>query len=173
MPDPRKFSLLLTASQAANRLGVSVERVLLWAAEGRLRIAGQDEGGRSLFREHIIDTVGENLVALMPPGRPLKNLRRNPNVDLPEPRRPCGCNPTRSALHLCQTGAALNAALQLAEMLAVAMPGDALLRRVASLCREALTKHLMPSAEGPPHYPDTPVVIPDSSRLAQIRSEAV
>jgi hypothetical protein len=141
------MSLLLTASQAADRLGVSVERVLLWAADGRLRIAGQDEDGRALFREHIIETIGEDLVGLTPPkGRRQRNLRPDRDVDPHAPRLVCGCNPGRSALHFCQTGAALYAALQLAEMLAVAMPRDPLLRKLARLCREALVKHLMPAA---------------------------
>jgi hypothetical protein len=63
---PRGFSLLLTGTQAAERLGVSVQCVLHWAAKGRLPIAGQDEDGRALFREHVIETTGEDLVALVP-----------------------------------------------------------------------------------------------------------
>jgi predicted site-specific integrase-resolvase len=62
----RGFSLLLTGTQAAERLGVSVQRVLHWAAQGRLPIAGQDEDGRALFREHVVETTGEDLVALVP-----------------------------------------------------------------------------------------------------------
>lgn len=71
---PRGFSLLLTATQAAERLGVSVQRISRWAAEGRLPIAGQDEDGRALFREHVIETSGEDLLALVRPGdrRPRK-----------------------------------------------------------------------------------------------------
>jgi hypothetical protein len=73
---PRGFSLLLTGTQAAERLGISVQRVLRWAAEGRLPIAGQDEDGRALFREHVIETIGEDLVALVPPGdRRLRKMR--------------------------------------------------------------------------------------------------
>jgi hypothetical protein len=146
MPSTRGLSLLLTASQAADRLGVTVERVLLWAAEGRLRVAGQDENGRALFREHIIESIGADLVALTPPeGRRQRNLRPDRDVDPHVPRLVCGCNPARSALHLCRTGAALNAALQLAETLAVAIPDDPLLRKLAGLCRETLMKHLMPA----------------------------
>ena len=63
----RGFSLLLTGTQAAERLGVSVQLILRWAAEGRLPIAGQDEDGRALFREHVIETIGENLVTQRPP----------------------------------------------------------------------------------------------------------
>jgi hypothetical protein len=146
MPSFCGFSLLLTASQAADRLGVSVERVLLWAAEGRLRVAGQDEDGRALFREHVIDSRGEELAALTPPelrrrgGKP-SDKRLNSERGQP---LPCGCNLGRSPLHLCRTGAALNGALQLTETLAVAVPDDPLVRRLAGLCREALMKHLMP-----------------------------
>jgi hypothetical protein len=147
MASSRGFSLLLTASQVADRLGVSVERVLLWAAEGRLRIAGQDEDGRALFRERVVDSRGEELAALTgselrlrggkPSGKRLNSERGRP--------LPCGCNLGRSPLHLCRTGAALNAALQLTETLAIAIPGDPLVRKLARLCREGLMRHLMPS----------------------------
>jgi hypothetical protein len=149
MSSPRGFSLLLTASQAAGRLGVAVETVLGWAAAGRLRIAGQDEEGRALFRESVIDSRGEELAALTLPA--LGRLKRKPNDKQPHTERglplPCGCNLARSPLHLCRTGAALNAALQLAETLAAAVPDDPLLRKLAELCREALKKHLMPAAD--------------------------
>jgi hypothetical protein len=61
MPSPRGFSLLLTASQAAGRLGVPIQTVLGWAAAGDLRIAGQDEDGRALFREAAIEGPGKEL----------------------------------------------------------------------------------------------------------------
>jgi len=73
----RGFSLLLTGTQAAERLGVSVQRVLHWAAEGRLPIAGQDEDGRALFREHVIETTGADLVARMPPAERWPRRARN------------------------------------------------------------------------------------------------
>jgi hypothetical protein len=111
-----------------------------------LRVAGQDENGRTLFREHIIETIGEELVALTPPeGRRQRKLRPDRDADPQPPKLACGCNPARSALHLCRTGAALNAALQLAETLAVAIPDDPLLRKLAKLCREALIRHLIPA----------------------------
>jgi hypothetical protein len=72
MPSRRGFSLLLTASQAASRLGVPIETVLGWAATGQLRIAGQDEDGRALFREAAIDTRDEELASLTVPGPRLK-----------------------------------------------------------------------------------------------------
>ena len=72
MPSRRGFSLLLTASQTASRLGVPIETVLGWAATGQLRIAGQDEDGRALFREAAIDTRGEELASLTVPGPRLR-----------------------------------------------------------------------------------------------------
>jgi hypothetical protein len=146
----RRFSLLLTASQTAEVLGVSLHRILSWASDGKLRVIAQTENGQLLFREHEIAGDGEMLAALVPPGerRPRKYRL---HAALPFYERPpeqcdlgCGCNLARSPLYLCRTGAALNAALQLAEMLAVAMPNDPLLRKLAGLCREALMKHLMP-----------------------------
>jgi hypothetical protein len=138
--------LLLTASQAAGRLGVPIEKVLGWAVTGQLQIAGQDEDGRALFREGVIDSVGEDLAALIPLElRCAKKGQHRPRAE--EARsHACGCNLGRSSLHLCPTGAALNAALQLADMLAAAMPHDPLLRRLVALCREALSKHLTPSS---------------------------
>jgi hypothetical protein len=111
-----------------------------------LRVAGQDEDGRALFREHVIDSRGEELAVLTPPelrrrgGKP-SDKRLNSERGAP---LPCGCNLGRSPLHLCRTGAALNAALQLTETLAVAMPDDPLVRKLAGLCRECLMRHLMP-----------------------------
>lgn len=61
MPSARGFNLLLTARQAAARLGISTSVVLAWAAAGRLRIAGQDEDGRALFREDAVDRLAEDL----------------------------------------------------------------------------------------------------------------
>lgn len=61
MPSPRGFNLLLTASQAAMRLDVSTSAVLAWAAAGKLRIAGQDEDGRALFREGAVESLAEHL----------------------------------------------------------------------------------------------------------------
>jgi hypothetical protein len=139
-----RFSILLTATQAAERLGTSVERVLLWAAQGHLQMAGQDEDGRALFREHVIETMGQQLVALVPQElrRPRKSTNSTVLRKYGTPLQ-CGCNPARSAFYLCRTGAALNAALQLAEGLAAAMPSDALLRKLAGLCRDALARHLV------------------------------
>ena len=122
-------------------------------------IAGQDEDGRALFRERVIDSRGEELAALTlselrPPGGKRSDKRLNSERG---PPLSCGCNLGRSPLHLCRTGAALNAALQLTETLAVAMPNDPLVRKLAGLCREGLIRHLMPRprvtmAQGPHDY---------------------
>lgn len=136
MPSPRGFSLLMTASQAAARLGVPIETVLGWAAAGQLRIAGQDEDGRALFREAAIDSRGEELATAPLPGPCLKKkAREQPQDDQP---LLCGCD----LPGLCRTGAAINAALQLAEVIAIVVPTEPISRKLVSICREALTKHL-------------------------------
>jgi hypothetical protein len=148
MPSTRGFSLLLTASQAAARLGVPIETVLGWAATGQLRIAGQDEDGRALFREAVIDSRGEQLAELTLPGPRLRKRTGEGQLDAEDaPSLPCGCNVGRSPPRLCRNGAALNAAFQLADIIAVAMPNDPLLRKLVGICREALTKHLTAPAE--------------------------
>jgi excisionase family DNA binding protein len=58
---PRGFSILLTSSQAAERLGVPVQRVLALVADGRLRVAAQDEDGRVLIREHLVKELAADL----------------------------------------------------------------------------------------------------------------
>ena len=57
----RGFSILLTASQAAERLGVPVQRILALVASGRLRVAAQDEDGRVLIREHLVQELAADL----------------------------------------------------------------------------------------------------------------
>jgi hypothetical protein len=177
MPSPRGFSLLLTASQAAERLGVPIETVLGWAAAGQLRVAGQDEDGRALFREAVIDSRGEELATLTAPELRLRKRTREGSSDtehgLP---LPCGCNLKRSPVRFCRNGAALNAALQLAELIAGAMPSDPLLRKLGGICREALAKHLTPpmeATETPTPCPGTNMVAPNFGQLPQIRSEVL
>jgi hypothetical protein len=138
MLDP--IPLLMTTHEAAEYLGVSVERVLTWTRDGRLPAAARAENGDILFRLHVLDDIGEMLVAFAP----VKYDRRRRTTRSEDQAQPlqCGCNPARSAFHLCRTAAALNAALQLAEGLAAAMPSDPLLRKLSGLCRDALTRHL-------------------------------
>ena len=177
MPSRRGFSLLLTAAQAASRLGVPIETVLGWAATGQLRIAGQDEDGRALFREAAIDTRGEELASLTVPGPRLRKGTSEVQRDEEhEPPLPCGCNLRRSPPRLCRNGAALNAALQLVELIAAAMPNDPLLPKLARICREALTKHLTVPAKatgGSACRTATGAEIAGFSPLPQIRSETV
>jgi hypothetical protein len=176
MPSRRGFSLLLTASQAAARLGVPVETVVGWAATGQLRIAGQDEDGRALFREAVIDGRGEELAALTLPGPRVRKGTGEEQLDTEdEPSLLCGCNLRRSPPRLCRNGAALNAAFQLADMIAVAMPNDPLLRKLVGICREALSKHLAPPtevAERAAHYAGINAKPAGFCGLPQIRSGA-
>jgi hypothetical protein len=142
VPSPRGFSLLLTASQGAARLGVPIQTVLGWAAASELRIAGQDEDGRALFREAVIDSRGEELAeADRAKPRPPKQTR---NAVRTITRRPlaCGCDLERPHPFLCGDGLALSAALQFAEFITFVMPDDHELRRVAEACRDALSRHL-------------------------------
>lgn len=143
MPSPRGFSLLLTASQAAARLGVPIQAVLGWAAAGELRIAGQDEDGRALFREAAIDSRGKEL-AEAHRAKPHSPKQAHDVVGT----LPCGCDLERPRPCLCRDGLALNAALQFAEFLTIVMPDDPLLRGLAEACRDALMRHLN-SAAGP------------------------
>jgi hypothetical protein len=134
--------LLLTASQAAGRLGVDIQTVLSWAAAGDLRIAGQDEEGRALFREAAIDSRGKELAEAdrtksRPPKQAFHALGTMARTPLP-----CGCDLERPHPCLCRDGVALSTALQFAEFLAFLMPDDPLLGRLAEACREALLRHM-------------------------------
>jgi hypothetical protein len=147
MPSSRGFSLLLTASQAASRLVVPIQTVLAWAAAGELRIAGQDEDGRALFREALIDSRGKELAEV---DRAKPRLpKQTHNVVGTTARTPllCGCDLERPDPYLCGHGLALSNALQFAEFITLVMPDDPLARRLADACRDALMRHLS-SAEG-------------------------
>ena len=140
--------MLLTASQAATRLGVPIQAVLGWAAAGELRIAGQDEDGRALFREAVIDSRGTELAEA---DRAKLRLTKQPHNVVGTTActpLPCGCDLERPHPCLCRDGLALNAALQFAEFLTIVMPDYPLLRRLAEACRDALMRHLN-SATGP------------------------
>jgi excisionase family DNA binding protein len=63
---PRGFSILLTVSQAAERLGVPAQRVLALIAGGQLRAAAQDEDGRVLIREHRVQELAADLAVRRP-----------------------------------------------------------------------------------------------------------
>jgi hypothetical protein len=121
---------------------VPIQTVLGWAAAGELRIAGQDENGRALFREAAIDSRGKELAEgdrtkPRPPKQEFDVVGTMARTPLP-----CGCDPERPHPYLCRNGIALSAALQFAEFLASLMPDDPLLRRLADACREALLRHM-------------------------------
>jgi predicted site-specific integrase-resolvase len=65
----RGFSILVTAAQAAERLGVPYQCILALVAAGRLRVAAQDEDGRVLIREHLIEELRSELSAARSDGR--------------------------------------------------------------------------------------------------------
>ena len=162
MPSPRGFSLLLTASQAAARLGVPIQTVLGWAAAGKLRIAGQDEDGRALFREAAIDSRGKELDE---GDSRLRYTRQPHNVvsTIARTPLPCGCDLERP---LCRDGVALSTALQFAEFLTFVMPDDPLPRRLAEACRDALVRHLS-SATSPTGDPAAEHSVSDGSPARQ------
>ena len=62
-----RFALLLTLSQAAQRLGVPPTRFYSWLARGLVPIAGQDEDGRALVRENTVARLSEKLAAGLAP----------------------------------------------------------------------------------------------------------
>jgi hypothetical protein len=144
MPSPRGFSLLLTAAQAAVRLGVPIQTILGWAAAGELRIAGQDEDGRVLFREAVINSRGKELAeADGAKPHPRKQTRNVVGTTARTPL-PCGCDLERP---LCRDGVALSTALQFAAFLTLVMPDDPLLRMLAEVCRDALMRHLSSASD--------------------------
>jgi hypothetical protein len=139
--------LFLTASQAAARLGVPIQGVLGWAAAGELRIAGQDEDGRALFREAAIDSRGKELAEAYR-AKPRSPKQAHDVVGT----LPCGCDLKRPHPCLCRDGFALATALQFAEFITFVMPDDPELRRVAEACRDALSRHLtspLPKRQAP------------------------
>jgi hypothetical protein len=147
MPSPRGFSLLLTASQAAGRLGVPIQTVLGWAAAGELRITGQDEDGRALFREAVIDSRGKELAEANRATQHHPKQALNVVGTMARTPLPCGCDLERPHPHLCRNGVALKAALQIAELMTFVAPDDPVLGRSAEACRVALMRHLDPTTE--------------------------
>jgi hypothetical protein len=85
------WTMLITTNLAACRLGVAHEHVLGWIARRLLPIAGEDEEGRVLLREHVVVERGELLAAEAP--EPLRSPRlRQLWADPTRPRvLPCGC----------------------------------------------------------------------------------
>ena len=126
------WTMLITTNLAACRLGVAHERLLGWIARKLLPIAGEDEEGRVLLREHVVAERGEMLTAESP------ELLRSPRLrqrwaDPTRPRvLPCGCTfssePDAEPLIRCYDARALEANARLADALAAAAPDDAFFR---------------------------------------------
>ena len=140
--------MLMTTVLAAQRLGVSHERLLDWIARKLLPIAGEDEEGRVLLREHVVLQRGEALAADAPERLRSPRLRRL----WADPARPrilrCGCAFTADdrldaePLVYCADARALDATRRLAEALVATAPGDPFFSRLAAVSRDALASHV-------------------------------
>jgi len=142
----------MTTQEAAKYPGDSAERVMIWASDGRPPEAARAENGDTLFRQHVLDDIGETLAACAPVKYDHRRRSATNREHRSAPLR-CGCAPTRSPLHLCRTGTSLLAAVQMAEWFLADAPGDRLFERLVDLARDALTRHL---AHGEPITPVDP-----------------
>ena len=149
------FPQLLTESEAADWLGVPIETVALWAREGKLLAAARTEGGQLLFYRWRVERDGAALAAFAPIQTGHSRGKRASSPAAHE--LACGCRLTPAPGRLCRTGAALLATAALAEGFAAAAPEDKLLDRIASLCRDALSRHLA----GPPLKRQAPALPPE------------
>lgn len=146
----------LTVTEAANRLGVSRERVGFWVQSGKLPIAARSNVG-FLLDARIVDRIGPALAAGAPAfpwskGRGRRKAGGEPRLDpVPEPL-PCGCVPGRT---FCRHGAILSAAVQLAEGFAAECDTPTY-RGLARLARAAYEEHLKQLAGDPENSRQTP-----------------
>jgi hypothetical protein len=146
--------MLMTTALAARRLGVTHERLLCWVAQKLLPIAGEDEEGRVLLREHLVAERGEALAAEAPERLRSPRLRQM----WADPMRPrvlrCGCSfaadpaPDAEPLIRCVDARALDATARLAAAFAAAAPADLFFHRLAQVTRAALARHLSDRAAG-------------------------
>jgi predicted ATPase len=134
------FPQLLTEAEAAEWLGVPIEAVAMWARDGKLLAAARTEGGQLLFYRWRVEHDGTALAAFAPIRTAKRRGNRTPTNAAYELN--CGCRLSTAPGHLCRTGAALLATAALAEEFATSAPEDKLLDRIASLCRDALSRHL-------------------------------
>ena len=154
------FPQLLTEAEAADWLGVPIETVALWAREGKLLAAARTEGGQLLFYRWRVERDGAALAAFAPIQT---GQSRGKRASSPAARElACGCRLTPAPGRLCRTGAALLATAALAEGFAASAPEDKLLDRIASLCRDALSRHLA----GPPLKREAPALSPEALATA-------
>jgi hypothetical protein len=143
------FPQLLTEAEAADWLGVPIEAVALWARDGKLLAAARTEGGQLLFYRWRVERDGTALAAFAPIQMAQGRGKRTPGA---AHKLDCGCRLSPAPGRLCRTGAALLATASLAEDFATSAPDDKLLDRIASLCRDALSRHLtgpLPKRQGP------------------------
>jgi hypothetical protein len=144
------FPQLLTEAEAAEWLEVPIEAVAMWARDGKLLAAARTEGGQLLFYRWRIERDGSALAAFAPTQVAQGRGKRTPSAAAQE--LVCGCRLSPAPGRLCRTGAALLAAAALAEDFATSAPEDKLLDRIASLCRDALSRHLtrpLPKRQSP------------------------
>lgn len=140
--------MLLTTTLAARLLGVAHERVLGWIASKLLPIAGEDEEGRILLREHMALERGEALAAEVPERLRSPRLRRVWATGTRPRVLHCGCAFAADAtsnsepLIRCADAHALEATARLAEAFVAAAPGELFFRRLADVARYALAWHL-------------------------------
>jgi hypothetical protein len=78
-----RFQRFLTIEEAAQLLGVSVERVSKWIGECKLPVAARSEYAGFLLRTLIVETVGRDLAELPPevPGEALIEAPRGASVE--------------------------------------------------------------------------------------------
>ena len=116
--------MLITTALAAHQLGVPHERLLDWVARKLLPIAGEDEEGRVLLREHVVVERGEVLAAEVPERLRSPRLRRLWARGVRAHVLRCGCafaadpQPHAEPLICCAEARALDATARLAEAFA-------------------------------------------------------
>jgi hypothetical protein len=110
---------------------------------GLLPIAGQDEEGVPLVRQHHIEQRGPALLARDFGALPSPRFRRLAIAELP-PLLPCGCaiDERDGPIFLCRTGRALEATARLAQAFIAAAPADPFFKRLAVVTAEAFSAHL-------------------------------
>lgn len=172
-----RSNLLLTCTEAARRAGAaSTFRLLAHARRGKLRIAGQTEDGKVLFREEEVLRAAQEM--------PARDLIDPDNRDLPPGLLSCGCCwapparvgenrlPEGEPEFLCAEGRGLEMARRLAAAFVAAAPDDPFFCRLAAITRETFERHIGTAAEPerkPPAAdcgePGPAIVVADCERL--------
>jgi len=136
----------LTTDEAANRLGVTRERVAFWIQSGKLPIAARSGVG-FLLSVDTVDKLGPALAASTPPLPWVRRGRKPKPAPVP---LPCGCVPGTRLF--CRHGAILSAAVDLADGFAAECDSPAY-RGLARLAGDALAEHLRPPTIDPDPAP--------------------